>query len=329
MRRRDFITLVGGAAAAWPLAARAQQPDQIRHIGVLMGMQKIDPEAEPRCVAFERRLQDLGWTGGRNIRIDYRWSSDDGERLRAEAAELVGLAPELIVADSTAALTAIRPLARGLPLVFLRVSDPVTAGFIDSLARPGGSITGITNFEYAMGGKWLELLKQIAPHIVRVTALTYPGMTAHAGLWQTIETAAPTLGLEAKAVPVRTTSEIESAITAAAREPDHGIILLPHAIIEISRVQIIAAAARHRLPVIYPLRHYAAAGGLIAYGLEPLDLYRQAALLVDRVLRGAKPADLPVMQPTKFELVINLETAKALGLDVPAKLLALADEVIE
>jgi putative tryptophan/tyrosine transport system substrate-binding protein len=328
VKRRNFIMLVGGAAA-WPITARAQPAERVRQLGVLMGMQQSDPEAGPRVAAFERRLQELGWTAGRNVRIDYRWSSENSEKLRAQAAELIALAPELIVADGTAALTTIRPLARGLPLVFLRVSDPVGAGFIDSLARPGGSITGITNFEYMMGGKWLELLKQIAPRIARATALVYPGMSAHAGLWETIKVAAPTLGLEVNAVTVRTGSEIESAITAAAQQPDHGIVLLPHAIVEISRLQIIAAAARHRLPVIYPLRHYAPAGGLIAYGLEPLDLYRQTAVLVDRILRGSRPMDLPVMQPTRFELAINLTTAKALGLTVSDRLLALADEVIE
>jgi putative ABC transport system substrate-binding protein len=205
----------------------------------------------------------------------------------------------------------------------------VTAGFVDSLAHPGGSITGITNFEYSMGGKWLELLKRIAPSIVRIAALTYPGMAAHAGLWETIKAAAPTLGLAATAVSVRTGADIEGAIAAAAREGGHGIVLLPHAIVEINRLEIIAAAARHRVPVIYPLRHYAAAGGLIAYGLEPLGLYGQAAVLVDRVLRGAKPADLPVMQPVRYELAINVKTATALGLEVPDNLLALADEVIE
>jgi putative tryptophan/tyrosine transport system substrate-binding protein len=326
--RRQLIALLGGAAA-WPVAARAQQTERVRRIGVLMGMQQNDPEAGPRVTAFERRLQELGWTGGRNVRVDYRWSSDDSEKLRAEAVDLIALAPQLVVADSTAALTMIRPLARGLPVVFLRVSDPVAAGFVDSLAHPGGTITGITNFEYAMGGKWLELLKQIAPHIARITALTYPGMTAHAGLWETIKVAAPKLGLEAKAVSVRTGVDIEGAILAAAGEPDHGLVLLPHAIVEINWVQIIAAAARQRLPAIYPLRHFAAAGGLIAYGLEPLDLYRQAAVLVDRILRGAKPADLPVMQPIKYELAINLKTSQALSLIVPDKLLALADEVIE
>jgi putative ABC transport system substrate-binding protein len=294
-----------------------------------MGMGETDPEAPPRVAAFERRLQGLGWTRGRNLRIDYRWASDDLEVLRAAAAELIALGPELMVADSTAALGTLRPLARGLPVVFLRVSDPVTAGFIDSLARPGGSITGVTNFEYSMGGKWLELLKQIAPQIAHVAALTYPGMAAHAGLWETIKVAAPKLGLEARAAPVRTGADIEAAIATAAREGVMAWSWLPHAIVEINRVQIIAAAAQHRLPVIYPLRHYAAAGGLIAYGLEPLDLYRQAANFVDRVLRGAKPADLPVMQTVRYELAINVKTAKALGLTVPDKLLVLADEVIE
>jgi putative ABC transport system substrate-binding protein len=278
VRRRAFIAVVAGPLAwppmVWKMAVSAQPAERTRRIGVLMGMQETDPEVPPRVAAFERRLQELGWTAARNIRIDYRWSSDDVDKLRAQGAALVELAPDLIVADSTAALTTLRPLARGLPLVFLRVSDPVTAGFVDSLAHPGGSITGVTNFEYSMGGKWLELLKQVAPHIVRVAALTYPGMAAHTGLWETIKAAAPTLGLAATAVSVRTGADIDGAIVAVAREGDCGIVLLPHAIVEINRIEIIAAAARHRLPIIYPLRHYAAAGGLIAYGLDPLDLYR-------------------------------------------------------
>jgi ABC-type uncharacterized transport system substrate-binding protein len=328
MRRREFITLLGGAAA-WPLTARAQQREQMRRIGFLMEITQNDPDVQPRAAAFQGRLQELGWLEGRNIRIDYRWAGPDVDRLSAHATELVRSNPDLIVANSTAALTALRPLSGDIPVVFLRVSDPVGAGFVNSLARPGGNLTGITNYEFAIGGKWLQLLKQIAPHISGVTVLSYPGMVAHDGLWRTIEAAAAAFTIETRAVPVRHAAEIESAIVAAAGAPNNGAILLPHAIIEANRVMIIEMAARRRLPVIYPLRHHAAAGGLIAYGLEPLNLYRQVAVYVDRVLRGARPAELPVQQPTKFELVINLKTAKALGIDVPEKLLALADEVIE
>jgi putative ABC transport system substrate-binding protein len=329
MRRREFITLIGGAAAVWPLSARAQQGERMRRISFLMEITHNDPEAQPRVAAFQGRLQALGWLDGRNIRIDYRWAGPDADSLSAHAADLVRSNPDLIVANSTAALTAVRPMSGDIPVIFLRVSDPVGAGFVNSLARPGGNLTGITNYEFAIGGKWLQLLKQMAPHVSRVTVLSYPGMVAHDGLWRTIEAAAAALTVEARAVPVRHAADIENAIVAAAAAPNNAAILLPHAIIEANRFMIIEMAARHRLPAIYPLRHYAAAGGLIAYGLEPLNLYRQVAVYVDRVLRGAKPAELPVQQPTKLELAINLTTAKALGLTVPPQLLALADEVIE
>ena len=331
MKRREFISLLGGAAAAFasPPAARAQQDRRVRRIGVLMGLVENDPDAQPRIAAFRKRLQELGWTEGRNIQFDYRWMTPGGERLRADAAELVKNAPDLIVADTTSALAALRPFSGDIPVVFLRVSDPVGGGFIDNLARPGGKITGIANFEYAMGGKWLELLKQIAPRLSRMTVLSYPGSSAHAGLWQVIESAAPSFKLEAKNAPVRDTAEIERAILAAAGEPDSGLLLLPFVTIEINRAAIIDLAARHRLPAIYPLHHFATAGGLIAYGVEALDLYRQTAVYVDRILKGTRPSDLPVQQPGKFELVINLKTAKMLGLEVSSMLLALADEVIE
>ena len=328
MRRREFIALLGGTAIAWPVRAIAQATEKLRRIGVLMGITAIDPDAQPRVATFQKQLQELGWSE-QNIRIDYRWVSDDAERLLADVRDLVRLAPDLLVADTTAALTALRPEAREIPVVFLRVSDPVGAGFIGSLARPGGNITGITNFEFPMGGKWLELLKEIAPRTVRITVLLHPAMTAHAGLWQTIETAAPTFSVEARQVPVRDSVELQPAIVLTASEPNSGVIVLPDALVEINRGLIIELAMRHHLPVIYPLRHYAAAGGLIAYGPEALDLYRQAAVSVDRILRGASPADLPIQHPRKFELAINLKTAKALGLTVPPSVLARADEVIE
>lgn len=327
MRRREFVAGMLGAAA-WPLVARAQQPDRVRRIGVLMGIERNDPDARPRAAAFQQRLQELGWSDAQ-LRFDYRWLDKDIQRLRTDAAELAASTPDLLVADTTAALMALRPMANDIPLVFLRVSDPVGAGFINSLTRPGGTITGITNFEYAMGGKWLDLLKGIAPQTSLVAATLYPGMAAHAGLWTSIEGAAANAGIKTRAVAVREAADLERAIVGIAVENNSGMILLPHAIIEFNRLMIIELAAKHRLPVIYPLRHYAEAGGLIAYGLEPLDLYRQTAVFVDRVLKGTKPAELPVQHPTKYELVINLKTVKALGLPIPEALLAQADEVIE
>jgi putative ABC transport system substrate-binding protein len=328
LKRRDFIAALGVAVASRPLAARAQQGAQMRRIGVLMGIEQNDPDAQPRALAFQRRLESLGWNES-NVRIDYRWLTPDAARLREDSADLAQSNPDLLVADTTAVLTALRPLSHDLPVVFLRISDPVGAGFINSLARPGGNLTGITNFEDSMGSKWLELLKEIAPDISIITVLSYPGMVAHVGLLRAIDAGAAALGVKTKTMPARGTAEIERAINAAASESYSGLLLLPHAIIEINRLFIIEMAARVRIPVIYPLRHYAEAGGLIAYGLEPHDLYTQAAVYVDRILRGTKPAELPVQQPTKFELAINLKTAKALGIKVPTTLLALANEVIE
>jgi len=322
IQRRDFFIALG-SAAAWPLAASAQQPERVQRTGVLMGIEKDDPDAQPRALVFQKRLQSLGWNDGGNLSIDYRWMVPDAARLRPLSWR------NQIQADTIAALTELRPLSRDLPVVFLRVSDPVAAGFINSLARPGGNLTGITNFENSMGSKWLELLKQIAPRTSNVVVLSYPGMIAHDGLWRAIDASAPTFDVSAKTIPVRDTADIERAITAAASEPTSGLILLPHAIIEINRLFIIEKAARVRIPVIYPLRHYAEAGGLIAYGLESHDLYSQAAVYVDRILRGTKAAELPVQQPTKFELAINVKTATALGIEVPATLLSLANEVIE
>jgi len=328
MRRREFLGVLGVAAFSAG-NVNAQQTERIRRIGFLMGIEHSDPDASPRAAAFKERLRTLGWTDGENIRIDYRWLTPDASRLRQDAAEVAQSKPDVLVADTTAALTAVRPLSSDLPVVFLRVSDPVGAGFVNSLARPGGNITGITNFEDAIGGKWLELLKEIGSHISHVVVLSYPGMVAHDGLRRAIETAAPKLGVQVSTIPARNTAEIERAFNEAAGMTNAGIVVLPHAIIEINRLSIVDLAARLRLPVIYPLRHYAAAGGLIAYGLEPHDLYNQVAVYVDRILRGTKPADLPVQQPTKFELAINLKTAKTLGLAVSTKLLALASEIIE
>ena len=327
MRRRQFMTLVG-CTAAWPLAAHAQQKE-VPRIGVLMGMAKDDPETQVRVSQFENRLQELGWSDNHNIRIEYRWIGDSSERLRADADEIVSSLPTLIVADTTAALTALRAASRTVPIVFLRVSDPVNAGFVDNLARPGGNTTGIANFEYSMGGKWLELLKQVDPRISHITTLSHPEMTVHQGLLRAIEAAAPSFSVTTKIIQARNSADIESAIIGAASEPDSGLILLPHLIIELNRSKIIEMTARHRVPTMYPLRHYASAGGLIAYGPEPTEFYRQTATLVDRILRGARVGDIPIQQATKFDLSVNLRTARALGLTVSARLLALADEVIE
>jgi putative ABC transport system substrate-binding protein len=329
MRRREFVAFLGGAVATWPFTARAQQGGRTPRIGVLMGVAEADPQARPRLAAFRKRLQELGWSEDRNIQIAIRWVGESAEHLRAGVADLVAMTPSLIVADTTAVLSALRPAAGSIPIVFLRVSDPVNSGFVESLARPGGNITGVANFEYAIGGKWLELLKQVAPWMRQVAVLTNPGMTAHEGLRRAIEEAGPSFAVAIRALPARDTAEIERAILAAAGEPASGLILLPHLVIESNRGLIIAMAAQRRIPAIYSLRHYTSAGGLIAYGPEPRALYRQAAALVDRVLRGAKPAEVPVQQPANFELSINLKTANALGLTLPATLLALADEVIE
>jgi putative tryptophan/tyrosine transport system substrate-binding protein len=328
MRRRAFLGLLCLSAVSLRNAA-AQQAERVRRIGVLMGIEQTDPDASPRAGAFQKRLETLGWIDGQNIRIEYRWLTPNASRLRQDAIELAQSRPDLLIADTTAALTALRPLSSDLPVIFLRVSDPVGAGFVNSLARPGGNITGITNFEDAIGSKWLELLKEIGPRLSQVVVLSYPGMVAHEGLRRAIENAAPRLGVKINSIPVRTTTEIDQALNTAAGSANTGVVLLPHAIIEINRLLIVDLAARLRLPVIYPLRHYASAGGLIAYGLEPHDLYSQVAVYVDRILRGAKPAELPVQQPTKFELAVNLKTAKNLGLEVSPKLLVLATEVIE
>jgi putative ABC transport system substrate-binding protein len=300
----------------------------MRRIGVLMGIEQNDLDAGPRANAFQQRLQDLGWSEGQ-LQIEYRWLSNDIQRQRTDAAGLAGSTPDLLVADTTAALIALRRVANDIPIVFLRVSDPVEAGFIDSLMRPGGNISGITNFEYAIGGKWLDLIKSIAPQTSLVSAMVFPGMAAHEGLLKSIQEAGANAGIKTQPVAVSEAADLQRAVISTAFESDAGMIVLPHALIEINRLMIIELVAQHRLPTIYPLRHYVGAGGLIAYGLEPLDLYRQAALFVDRVLKGAKLAELPVEQPTKYELVINLQTAKALGLTIPPSLLAHADEVIE
>ena len=328
MKRRQFITILGGAAA-WPLAARAQQSERMRRIGVLMNLAADDPEAQVRLAAFHQGLQELGWTVGRNLRIDTRWGAGDADRYRRYSTELVALAPDVILAASGAIVPWLLQATRSVPIVFAQVPDPVGTGFVESLAHPGGNITGFTNFEFSIGGKLLELLKEIAPRVTRAAVLRDAADPAGVGQWGAIQTAAPSLGLELRVVDVRDAGEIERSITAFARGSNGGMIVTGSAPTAIHRDLIITLAARHRLPSVYAYRYHATSGGLISYGPETIDQYRRAASYVDRIFRGEKPADLPVQAPTKYELVINLKTAKALGLDVPPTLLARADEVIE
>jgi len=329
MKWRDFIALLGSAAAAWPLAARAQQGGRARRIVALMSMAADDPEAQPRVAAFESGLRELGWLDGHNLRVEYRWVSE-GDLLRRNAAELAQMPPDLIVATSTPVMAALREQALGVPIMFVQVTDPVGNGFVASLARPGGNITGFTNFEFSIGTKWLEALKQIAPRVIRVALIYNPETASYADLFQRpVEAAAPAFAVMPITVAARSVAELESAVDAFARTPTGGLLVLPDVTNLIHRDQIIALAARHRLPAVYPYRYYAASGGLLSYGSEQADVFRRAASYVDRILKGTSPGELPVQAPTKYELVINLKTAKALDLEVPPMLIARADEVIE
>jgi putative ABC transport system substrate-binding protein len=328
IRRRDFITLLGGAAAAWPLAVRAQQAERVRRIGVLVGLAE-DPEGRARIAAFQQALAQLGWTIGRNVRIDTRWGAGDADRIRTYAAELVVLAPDVILGSGSSVVGPLLQATRTVPIVFTQTADPVGAGFVDSLARPGGNATGFTLSEYGMGGKWLEVLKEIAPSATRAAVLRDSAIAQGIGLWGAIQTAAPSFGIEVSPVNVRDAPEIERAVAVFARSPNGGLIVTGSGLAIIHRDLIIALAARHKLPAVYFQRHFVAAGGLISYGPDAIDPHRRAADYVDRILKGEKPAELPVQNPTKFELVINLKTAKALGLEIPPSLLARADEVIE
>jgi ABC-type uncharacterized transport system substrate-binding protein len=329
MKRREFIMLLGGTAAAWPLAARAQQSNRPRRVGVLMAMAPNDPEAQLRVKAFEAGLRELGWNEGRNLRLEYRWASDDATLLRKEAAELLELAPDLILATSTPVLTALRSAIR-MPIVFVQVTDPVGGGFVPNLARPGGDLTGFTSFEFTISSKWLEALKHVAPGIKRVALIFNPDTAPFARMfWQPVEVAAQSFDVEPIQAPVRDVDEIKRAIEAFASDANGGLMILPDVSTANHRDLIIALAARHRLPAVYPYRYFAASGGLMSYGTDLADIYRRAATYVDRILKGAAPGDLPVQAPTKIDLVINLKTAKELGLDVPPTLIARADEVIE
>jgi putative ABC transport system substrate-binding protein len=327
MRRREFITLLGGAAAR-PLAARAQG-DRVRRLGVLMSTDERDPETQLRVGAFRDGLQKLGWAEGHNLQIDYRWGAGSIERTRTYAAELVALKPDVILGAPASAAVELHRETRTIPVVFAQVPDPVGLGMVESLARPGGNITGFALFEYAIALKWLELLKQIAPHVTRVAILYDPEQPTSPGYISTIEATAPSFRVQILSHPVRDAEAIERSIDTLVAEPNGGLILLPGALITGHRDLIISLAARHRLPSVFPFRYHVAGGGLASYGVNNLDLYRRAAGYVDRVLKGETPANLPVQFADKFELVINVKTAKTLGLEVPVSLLARTDEVIE
>jgi putative tryptophan/tyrosine transport system substrate-binding protein len=329
MQRRDFITLLGGAAAAWPLAARAQQPERMRHIGVLNAQSEDTPDSRARVVTFREALRQAGWTDGGNVRIDFRWAAGDPAVTRKHAEELVALAPDAIVCAGAATVAPLLQATRSIPIVFVTVADPVGAGFVESMARPGGNATGFTAIEYGFGSKWLELLKEIAPQVRRVAVLRDPTISVGIGVFGAIQNAAPLIGVDAIPVNVRDPAEIERALATFAQKGNGGFVATPSALTFVHRDLIIALAARHKLPGVYQAREFAAAGGLAALGPDILDQFRRAAAYVDRILKGEKPADLPVQAPTKYELVVNLKTAKALGLEMPTSVLARADEVIE
>jgi putative ABC transport system substrate-binding protein len=327
MKRREFITLLGGAVA-WPLAARAQQSERVRRIGVLMYLPADDPEGQARLAALVEALKQLGWSDGRNLSIDTRWANADD--IRRHAAELVALAPDVLVGGTgTATAAPLLQATRMIPIVFVTVADPVGAGFVASLAEPGGNATGFMIFEYGMSGKWLEVLKEIAPRVTRVAVLRDPAVASGIGQFGAIQAVAPSLGMELTAVDLRDAGEIERTVTAFARRQNGGLIVTASALAFVHGDLIISLANRHRLPTVYWHRRHVVGGGLISYGPDTIDPFRRAAGYVDRILKGARPADLPVQAPTKYELVINLKTAKALGLEVPVTLLARADEVIE
>src|SRR5262245_59356920 len=329
MKRRHFITLLGGAAATWPLVAGAQQPDRMRRIGVLLNLTSDDPEAPARVAALAQGLGELGWTVGRNVMIDYRWGAGDAERIRRFAAELVALAPQVILVTSSQAVAILLQATRTVPILFVGLPAPVGSGFVNSLARPGGNITGFLGFEYGMAAKRLELLKEVAPQTTRVAMIREFITPAGAGMFGAIQAVAPSVGVELSPIDVRDAGEIEHAVTAFARSPNGGLIVTGGPLAALHRDVIIKLAARHRLPAIYTGRIFVTSGGLISYGADIVDQFRRAASYVDRILKGEKPADLPVQTPTKYQLVINLKTAKSLGIEIPPTLLARADEVIE
>ena len=329
MRRREFITLLGAVAARWSVAAHAQQAEGMRRIGVLIPGTADDAEYQDRMAAFLQELQQLGWSDGRNVRIDTRWAAGDANLFRKYATELVALAPDVILAPGSTSLGPLLQTTRTVPIVFATLLDPVGAGFVESLARPGGNATGFISFEYGLSGKWLELLKQIAPNLTRVAVLRDPAVAAGIGQFAAIQSVAPSLGVELRPIDVREAGEIERAVTTFARSANGGLIVTSASGSAVYRDLIVMLAARHKLPTVYSARNFVTGGGLISYGPDRVDQYRLAAAYVDRILKGEKPAEMPVQAPTKFELVINLKTAKALGITVPPALLAQANEVIE
>ena len=330
MKRREFITLLGGAAAAWPLAARAQQTDRMRRIGVLMGYAESDPEGQAYVAAFREGLQQLGWAEGRNIRIDSRWAALDAEAMQRFAKELVTLQPDVILSQSTPITAALLQQTRTIPIIFGLVADPLGSGFVASFPRPGGNVTGFILLEPTMAGKWVELLKEIAPRVNRVAILFNPVTAPFAEYFlNPFKAAARSFAVEAIVAPVRDTSELESAIAAQARAPNGGLIAMPDSFTTAHRAEIVSLAARYRLPAVYPRRYFTELGGLLSYGIDQVDNFRRAATYVDKILKGAKPSELPVQAPVKFELVINLKTVKALGLDMHSSFYWRADEMIE
>jgi putative ABC transport system substrate-binding protein len=328
MRRREFVTAIGGVAASWPFVARGQ-PSSMRRVGVLIGTTESDPESKRRVEGLVQGLREAGWIEGRNIHLDYRFSGADSDRMRRYAAEIVALAPEAIVVHSNDYVAALRQADHTIPTIFAQVGDPVGSGFVESLARPGGNLTGFTTFEPGIGGKWLQTLKEIAPGVTRALVLLDAKIVANLEYLHAAETAASEIGLTVTPGSIQNSSEIEHLITTFADEPTGGLLVLPSPTMGVNRERIIGFAAQFRLPAVYAFRFFAISGGLVSYGVDTADLYRRAASYVDRILKGAKPADLPVQQPTKFELVINLKTAKVLGLEIPPTLLARADQVIE
>jgi putative tryptophan/tyrosine transport system substrate-binding protein len=326
--RRQFISALG-SATAWPLTARAQQPERMRRIGVLMALAADDPEGQTRLVAFVQGLQESGWTDGRNVRIDTRWAAGDADRFRRYAAELIALAPDVILASGGTGVGVLLQATRTVPIVFTQTNDPVGAGYVDSLARPGGNATGFTNMEYGVSGKWLELLKEIAPRVTRAAVIRDATIPQGIGQFGAIQAVAPSFGVEVRPIDAREAPEIERAVTAFARSANGGLIVTGSALTAVHRDLIITLAAQHKLPAVYWERFFVTSGGLISYGPDSIDPHRRAAGYVDRILKGEKPEDLPVQAPAKYELAINLKTAKALGLAIPPSVLARADEVIE
>jgi putative ABC transport system substrate-binding protein len=330
MQRREFITLIGGAAVTWPVVARAQQPERMRRVGVMMQFTASDPEGQTRRTAFAQRLQELGWADGKNAHIDYRWPGGDADQIRIFTNELVNRAPDVIVAGGAPAAAALKQATSTIPIVFLSVSDPVGQSLVESLARPSSNITGFTSFEFSMCGKWLEILKEIASSITRVALIFNPETNQAAPLYlNALEAHAPSFKMKIITNPIHDDAEIERAMISLELEANGGLIFLPDQFTASHRKSIIASAARHRLPAIYTFPYFAKDGGLVSYGVDTIEMFRQTAVYVDRILRGTSPRDLPVQQPNKFELIINLKTAKTLGLVVPPTLLARADEVIE